>query len=119
MEKISDYAFLECALESVHFEEGSKLRRIERQVFQGCSSLSSIVFPASIRDLSEHTFNGSSLETIRFEEDNQLSNMSATTSLACPSFESAVANAAKKGDNNGSITIHSSSPPPKTRCVIG
>jgi hypothetical protein len=65
--------FHECkSLESVTFENGSRLERIERKAFY-CSGLKSIVIPPSTIVLDESSFSGcKSLETVVFEDSCQL-----------------------------------------------
>jgi hypothetical protein len=56
----------------VTFESGSKLTRIESQVFSGCEALNFIRIPPSIRALNANWWEGSSLTSVVFESGRSL-----------------------------------------------
>ena len=74
----SNGAFSGCyALESVIFETGSHLKRIEGSAFSYCSSLKTITIPQSVEKIQTYTnvgaFSGcSALESVIFEPDSKL-----------------------------------------------
>ncbi len=52
--EIPDYAFARCtALRRVEFAEGSRLRRVGRYAFLGCTSLDSLPLPPSVTEIGE------------------------------------------------------------------
>lgn len=63
---IGEWAFASCSkLESVTFEENSKLISIGESAFRECSSLSEIIIPSSVTSIGESAFNNcSSLSSI-------------------------------------------------------
>ena len=67
-------AFADCtSLETVTFEEGSKLQSIGEETFKGCIALTSITIPASVTEIGENAFkNCLSLENLFFEKDSRL-----------------------------------------------
>lgn len=90
VETIRNSAFLNCAdLESLTFEEGSKLKGIDSKygscyvdgektfysVFRGCTSLKSITIPASVESIFGAVFGDSSFEEILFEEGSSLTSL--------------------------------------------
>jgi TPR repeat protein len=60
------------SLESVTFESGSRLERIDESAFHGCA-LKSIVIPSSVVVLGKESFSGcKSLESVTFESGSRL-----------------------------------------------
>jgi hypothetical protein len=79
---LCDSCFLGCGtLSRLHFEPGSRLRRIERLAFGGCSSLHTIHIPSSIESLERewfldsHFHGGVVFDTVQFESCESLSRM--------------------------------------------
>jgi hypothetical protein len=76
---------------SLGFESGSKLTRIGRSAFQECSSLRSIVIPASHTRICGGAFAESGIRQISIEEGNDyfcvidqvLLDMRGTSLIAC------------------------------------
>ena len=57
IKEIGDFAFQESTLlESVKFESGAKLRKIQYHAFDGCTSLKNIAFPEGISEIPEACF---------------------------------------------------------------
>lgn len=91
---IADYAFVSCTnLESVIFADisNSNLTTIGNVVFQGCSSLKSLVFPDSVTDMGLYSFQScSSLESVSLSKNlktfdiNSFQYCSALTELTIP-----------------------------------
>lgn len=73
-EEIGAYAFSDCySLESVVFESGSRLKIIDRYVFDTCIALKSIIIPASCEEIGISAFaNCKSLSDVRIESGSQL-----------------------------------------------
>jgi hypothetical protein len=71
--EIGDNCFKNCeSLESVVFEPGSRLERIEKYAFWG-NGLKSIVIPASITEIGDNCFKDcKSLESVVFEPGSRL-----------------------------------------------
>ena len=63
---IGEKAFSGCSsLESIIFEDGSKLTKIDSNAFEGCSKLEQINIPSSVTEIGENAFSGcSSLTSI-------------------------------------------------------
>jgi hypothetical protein len=56
VEAIGEFCFFECqSLHEVIFEKGSKVERLEKSAFSGCS-LDKIVIPASVKVIGEKCF---------------------------------------------------------------
>jgi hypothetical protein len=70
---LSEWSFHYCKLlESVHFESGSRLERIEESAFRE-SGLTSIVIPSSVAVLGKESFHScTSLKSVIFEDGSQL-----------------------------------------------
>ena len=83
---IGNNAFKSCeALQTIHFNSGSKLTSIGNSAFQDCKALTSMVFPKSVQSLGEHVFdNDASLESISFEEGSQLKALGGYCFSTCP-----------------------------------
>ena len=60
VEEIGQWAFRESALETIEFEEGSKLKKIGDRAFEN-SALRSIVLPASLEEIGNRAFFGCSI----------------------------------------------------------
>ena len=73
-EEIGAYAFSDCySLESVVFESGSRLKIIDRYVFDTCIALKSIIIPASCEEIGISAFfSCHSLESVVFESGSRL-----------------------------------------------
>jgi hypothetical protein len=68
VEILSRECFSGCtSLDSLIFESGSELKRIEAKAFARCSSLQSICIPQSLNALCKSWALGSSLQTVVFE----------------------------------------------------
>jgi hypothetical protein len=71
IEIIGRHCFGHCkSLSSLTFEPGSKLTQIERAALLGCSSLKSIVIPASVTTIMGTSVSGSGIRHISVEEGN-------------------------------------------------
>jgi hypothetical protein len=71
VEVIGGYCFGYCEdFSSLAFEQGPKLREIERGAFTNCSSLKSIVIPASVTTIMGAAFSASGIRHISVEEGN-------------------------------------------------
>jgi hypothetical protein len=57
-------------LESLTFEPGSKLEKIDQMAFRGCNRLQRICLPASVRAIDGATFRSSHFSAIEIEADN-------------------------------------------------
>jgi hypothetical protein len=77
------------SLQAVKFEPGSKLTRIERFTFRGCTSLTSICIPASVEFIGSNCFVpdifsvSSGLESMTFEPGSKLRELSGQTFDGC------------------------------------
>jgi hypothetical protein len=72
VEIIGSYCFSDCeSLASLAFERGSKLTRIGRNAFQRCSSLKSIVIPASVTTIGGAAFADCGIRSISIEDGNR------------------------------------------------
>jgi hypothetical protein len=61
----------ECSLETVTFERGSRLHRIERSAFIGCYLLRSLCLPASIEEIEGGAFSECGLCSLQIERGNR------------------------------------------------
>ncbi len=88
VEQIDKFAFNACAdLESVEFEDGSKLQLINEYAFGNCSRLKSITIPGSVTELRHSAFlECSSLEEVVFEEGCSITYISSNTFAGCVSL---------------------------------
>jgi hypothetical protein len=70
---LGKWSFSWCeSLESVRFQSGSRLKRIEQGAFWRCG-LKSILIPSSVIVLGKESFSGcESLKSVRFESDSRL-----------------------------------------------
>lgn len=70
---IYENAFENSVINSVEFEEGSKLETIDKSAFKGCNNLKSIVIPASVTTIGAYAFSGcTNLTSVTFEEGSKL-----------------------------------------------
>lgn len=71
---ICQKAFYECInLESISFNENSKLEKIGKFAFQRSDALKEVEFPASLKSIGKYAFNGcSSLVLVVFPEESNL-----------------------------------------------
>lgn len=88
VETLRKYAFCNCkSLKSVVFEEGSKLKSIENDVFRNCS-LTEVTIPANVESLGENAFYYcESLKNVTFEEGSKLKSLGNYAFFACPLTE--------------------------------
>jgi hypothetical protein len=71
----------------VSFASESKLSRIEKSAFEGCSSLSSICIPSSVEILCEKCFcYCASLSNLTFESESKLSRIGESAFRHCSSL---------------------------------
>ena len=75
-------------LESVTFEPGSKLERIEAKAFSGCTKLKDITIPAGVTTIGERAFFKSGLESVTFLKGSKLETIGARAFLSCESLSS-------------------------------
>ena len=79
---IGPYAFYGCTkLTSVKFDEPAKLKKINHNAFNGCSSLSTIKIPTTVTDIGYQAFD-SSLKEILYDGTNWSSTGSYDSTLA-------------------------------------
>ena len=95
VETIEGGAFFRCtALQTVTFEEGSKLKTIKNGsiwsgVFESCTSLTTIEIPASVETIGYDAFFGcSSLKTVTFEKGSKLKTVETNVFIYCTSLTS-------------------------------
>lgn len=90
VETIGQSCFSYCsALESVTFEEGSKLSSIAGDAFYRCVKLLSITIPASVETIGESCFNlCATLNSVTFEEGSKLSSIANSAFIKCSSLQS-------------------------------
>ena len=95
VETIEGGAFFRCtALQTVTFEKGSKLKTIKNGsiwsgVFESCTSLTTIEFPASVETIGYDAFFGcSSLKTVTFEKGSKLKTGETNVFIYCTSLTS-------------------------------
>ncbi len=70
---IGESAFENTVIDSVEFEEGSKLETIREWAFKGCNNLKSIIIPASVTTIGAYAFSGcTNLTSVTFEEGSKL-----------------------------------------------
>ena len=70
---IGESAFENTVINSVEFEEGTKLETIDKFAFKGCNNLKSIVIPASVTTIGAYAFSGcTNLTSVTFEEGSKL-----------------------------------------------
>lgn len=69
--EIGNYAFQNCyRLKNVVFESGSKVKKIGNSAFNGCNTLASFTFPASLTEVGSSAFEGCiNLRSISFAEN--------------------------------------------------
>ena len=85
---IGEKAFKGCSsLESITFEDGSKLTKIDSNAFEGCSKLEQINIPSSVTEIGENAFSGCSSLTSIIIPDSVTSIGSGAFS-GCSSLES-------------------------------
>jgi hypothetical protein len=58
-------------VQTLTFEAGSKLQRIEKLAFSGCASLKSICLPASVTEIGGGAFCDSGIREISIEDGNR------------------------------------------------
>ena len=87
---IGDLAFSGClSLESVTFEENSRLKTLDYGVFANCTSLKSITLPSGVKELPQNLFDGcSALAEVNLPEN--LTAINAYSFRNCTSLESIV-----------------------------
>lgn len=87
---IDDYVFQDCVnLESVVFEEGTKIKYLGEWTFAGCKNLKSIQIPASVERVVHYTFEDCvSLETVTFEKGSKLELIGMNSFAGCESLKS-------------------------------
>jgi hypothetical protein len=69
IETIGEGSFRKCKnLLEVRIEVGSKLRRIEREAFLGCSSLMSVFVPRSVEGDEDVDVSGADVATLKWYE---------------------------------------------------
>lgn len=85
---IVPYAFSGCiSLQSVTFEENSKLTSIDTAAFMQCFSLLFITVPDKVESIGQMAFAGcTSLETVFFDENSQLTNIGDSAFVYCSSL---------------------------------
>ena len=71
LKSLGAYSFAESDLESIEFEAGSCLERIDEGAFYD-SNLRSILIPSSVQVIGPSAFAESSLEEIKFEAGSRL-----------------------------------------------
>ncbi|MCI5745337.1 MAG: leucine-rich repeat protein, partial [Erysipelotrichaceae bacterium] len=71
--KLGTYAFSGCnSLKSIDFGENSKISSIDNFAFSGCYSLKEIIIPSKVSTISSNAFSDSGLENVTFESDTIL-----------------------------------------------
>jgi len=71
LREIAEYAFSDCALQSISFDESSCLEIIGSDAFSS-SKLTEITIPASVTVIDDYAFDASALTSVRFESGSQL-----------------------------------------------
>ena len=86
------YSFRRCAnLESIIFEEGSKLKEISSEEFLECKKLKSITIPSSIEIIGANAFDScESLEEVIFEEESKLISINDLSFRKCSKLQTVV-----------------------------
>lgn len=75
---IGKSAFENTVINSVEFEEGTKLETIDKFAFKGCNNLKSIVIPASVTTIGAYAFSGcNNLTSVTFEEGSKLETLNS------------------------------------------
>ena len=75
---IGESAFENTVINSVEFDEGSKLETIDKSAFKGCNNLKSIVIPASVTTIGAYAFSGcTNLTSVTFEEGSKLETLNS------------------------------------------
>ena len=89
VEKIGAECFRSCpALESVTFEEGSKLTSIAQKAFGECPALKSITIPASVGTIGLSCFAACpTLESVTFEEGSKLMTIANNAFRECSALK--------------------------------
>ena len=72
-------AFSSSTIESVVFEDGTEIEKIDPLAFYMCSNLKSITIPKSVTSIAYDAFSGSGLETITFEKGSKLEEIESNT----------------------------------------
>ena len=92
VESIGDYAFNECTeLQNVTFAEGSKCASISKGMFEGCTSLKSIIIPASVESIGYRAFmNCTELQTVTFAEGSKCASIGGIAFKGCTSLKSII-----------------------------
>ena len=76
-------------MESVTFEETSKLTAIEGHAFHGCNVLKNITIPASVKTIGEYSFAGcSALESVTYEDGSTLTSIGNNAFDRCEALKS-------------------------------
>ena len=85
-------SFRRCAnLESIIFEEGSKLKEISSEEFSECKKLKSITIPSSIEIIGANAFDScESLEEVIFEEESKLISINDLSFRKCSKLQTVV-----------------------------
>lgn len=88
---IGESAFENTVINSVGFEEGSKLETINKSAFKGCNNLKSIVIPASVTTIGAYAFSGcANLTSVTFEEGSKLEKIEEWAFKGCNNLKSIV-----------------------------
>ncbi len=100
------------SLETVTFEEGSKLQSIGERAFSGCTALTSITIPANVTELVSRSFeNCSSLENVIFEKGIEFQSIGEWAFSGCTALTSIIipANVTELGSSvfEGCISLKS------------
>ena len=81
---IGKEAFFYASLTELIFEEGSKLETIGESAFEGCSEISSVKIPNSVKIIGKQAFyNCESLTKLIFEEGSQLETIGESAFCYC------------------------------------
>ena len=90
-ETIGASAFRCSSLESIEFEQGSRLKSFPDCMFEYCTSLTSIIIPASCEEIGGSAFlNCRSLESVVFESSSRLNVIRTSAYNGCTALKSIV-----------------------------